>query len=93
MSIAGVLVADPQAGTALKVDDNQTGWPKLAGTTIRVMWAPGFRGRRLADGEVEVLRGDQVVVTTGRHVGLKTQFGASPDGSFPACNGLELTSK
>jgi hypothetical protein len=89
MTIAGVLVADPVSGTAIRVDPSQTAWGKIAGTTVPVMWSPGFKGRRRGF-EVEVLRGGEVVVTTGTHVVLETQFeGGIAGGAYSACGGRE----
>lgn len=91
MSIVGVLIADPQSGTALRVDPNAWGWPRVAGTTVPVKWPPGYTGRRLVNGEVEVLRAGKVVVTTGRRVALSTQFaGGLNAGAYTACDGREL---
>jgi hypothetical protein len=93
MRIVGVLLADPKNGTAIKVDADQTEWgPGISGSTLRVMWPPGFAARRRIDGEVEVLRAGNVVVTMGRHVALSIQFQAAVDASrvFPACDGQEL---
>jgi hypothetical protein len=95
MSIVGELVADSKAGTAIRVDPSMAlEWgPEVAGSTLPVMWPPGFTGRRLPLGEVEVLTaaGD-VVITTGRRVTLHTQFSGGIDaggdnaGTYTACD-------
>lgn len=91
MGIAGVLIADSPAGTAIKVDPSQTQWGELAGTTIPVRWPTGYTGRRLVSGEVEVLRAETVVVTTGRRVALSTQWNASSAAdAYPTCGGSEV---
>jgi hypothetical protein len=92
MSIVGVLIADPQSGTAIRVDPSQTQWgPAIPGMTLPVMWPPGYTGRRLVNGEVEVLRAGEVVLTTGRRVALSTQFAGGLDaGAYTACGGREL---
>ena len=91
MWLSGVLVADPEAGTAIRVGPDNTDWPSIAGTTVPVMWSPGFTGRRLPSGEVEVLHDGNVVVTTGRQVTLSTQFnGYASATAYTACGGNEL---
>ena len=91
MSIVGELVADAEAGTAIRVDPKETNWPAIAGTTVPVMWPPGFKGRRLLSGEVEVLNSSGVVVTTGRRVSLDTQFsGGLSAGAYTACGATAL---
>jgi hypothetical protein len=96
MVIAGVLIADPQAGTAIRVDpDMAVEWgPEVAGRTLPVMWSPGFTGRRLLSGEVEVVHPEGVVIlTTGRHVVLQTQFSGGidrHDGVYMSCGGREF---
>jgi hypothetical protein len=96
MGIVGVLIADPQAGTAIRVDpDMAVEWgPEIAGSTLPVMWPPGFTGRRLPSGEVEVLHAEgAVIISTGRHVPLQTQFMGGIDrraGVYMACGGREF---
>jgi len=86
MRISGDLVADRIAGTAIQVDP-VAGWGSLDGTRVPVRWPDGYTGWRLSTGEVEVRgRTGNVVVTTGRHVELFTQWDAnSTDGGFPTC--------
>lgn len=96
MTIDGVLVADSEAGTAIRVDPDMAGdWgPEIAGSTLPVMWPPGFTGRRLPFGEVEILTPEgETAITTGRHVRLGTQFMGGIDrraGAYMACGGQEL---
>jgi hypothetical protein len=87
MGIVGELIADPRAGTAIRVVPNDRDWPTLAGSTVPVMWPPGFTGRRLPSGEVEVIHPDGVVIaTTGRRVALATQFmGGGSSERYMAC--------
>jgi hypothetical protein len=90
MSILGVLIADPRTGTALRVDPAMAvEWGhEIAGSTLPVMWAPGFTGRRLPSGEVEVLSAGEVIVATGGRVTLHTQFlGGINAGAYTACGG------
>jgi hypothetical protein len=94
MSIVGLLTADPQAGTAIRVDpDTVDVGPELS--TLRVMWSPGTTGRQLPFGEVEVLNAEGVVmITTGQHVVLDTQFMGGIDrraGVYMACGGREFS--
>lgn len=94
MTIVGVLVAESEAGTAIRVDpDMAVEWgPEVAGSTLPVMWPPGTTGRRLSSGEVEVVhREGGVLLTTGRHVVLLTQFiGGGHNGVYTACGGREF---
>ena len=78
MAIVGVLVADPQSGTAIKVDSSQTQWGGLAGTTIPVRWPTGYTGRRLLTGEVEVLRAGEAVVTRAARSSSTSRRAATP---------------
>lgn len=97
-SIQGVLIADPQSGTAIEVDPTESQWgPGIAGSTLPVMWPMGYTGRRVPGGEVEVLRAGEVVVTTGTHVVLSLQYiatmgntSSSGDVEFQACGGSEV---
>ena len=75
--ITGVLLPDPTSGTSIN------GKP--------IMWPVGFTGRRLPDGEVEVVDPDgRVLATTGRtyhlSIGVVSGKAASADvgGAFPA---------
>jgi hypothetical protein len=95
VDIQGVLVSDPESGTAIHVDRSASGWaPVMLGSTMPVRWPTGYTGRRLPSGEVEVLNGaGEHVATTGRHVLLLLEstppFGSAIDGAFPACGGRE----
>ncbi len=81
----GLLVVDPNGGTAMNVD----GGDRPAGSTISVLWWPTFTGRRVGS-EVAVLGPDgKVVATTGRRYRIEGSF--EPIG-FVAC-GDEVTAK
>ena len=43
--IVGELIADPRAGTAIRVHPSDRDWPTIAGSTVPVMWPPGFTGQ------------------------------------------------
>jgi hypothetical protein len=95
VDIQGVLVPDPEYGTAIKVDPNAWGWaPSMLGSTLPVVWPTGYTARRHPGGEVEVLdAAGEHVATTGRHVLLwlhsTATFGSAVVGAFPACGGKE----
>lgn len=91
MSIVGVLIPDPRAGTAIKVESPPDPWPAGVGNILPVRWPTGYTARRVSF-DVEVLNtaGD-VVAKTGAHVELGAQWdGSLNDGVFPACGGSEL---
>ena len=94
MALIGDLIADPEAGTAIRVDPDFVDWEDEV-STLRVMWSPGITGRRLPFGEVEVLNAEGVVmITTGQHVVLDTQFMGGIDrraGVYMACGGREFS--
>ena len=73
--IEGVLVADPRSATAIAVDPDTYEWPAIAGTTMSLMWPPGYSARRRSSGvEVEVLNAaGERVATTGTRVRLGLQ--------------------
>ena len=75
LSIEGVLVADRRSATAIAVDPDTYEWPAIAGTTMSLMWPPGYSGRRRSSGgEVEVLNAaGEHVATTGTRVRLGLQ--------------------
>ena len=93
-TVEGVLIADPQSGTAVNVERSESEWGVMpaVGSIVRVIWPTDYTGRRLFGGEVEVLdASDQVVATTGRKVvlGQQASFGET-DGAFAACGGSEV---
>ena len=64
-AVEGLLVADPEHGTAIKQELlNES---RSNGRVLTVMWPSGFTGLRLVGGEVAVLDlAGHVVATTGR---------------------------
>jgi hypothetical protein len=85
--VAGLLVFDPEYGTALKVEEGD--YLATKGSTMPVLWWPTFTGRRLGD-EVTVLGPDgNVVAMTGRRYRIQGSF---EEVGFIAC-GDEVTPK
>jgi hypothetical protein len=77
----GLLVIDPERGTAIKVDGGDFLDTNM-GTTMPVLWWPTFTARRLGD-VVSVIDPDgNVVATTGRRYRIAGSF--EPVG-FVAC--------
>ena len=89
--IEGLLISDPEHGTAIKVEGYQSGYSYDStpsdGSTTPVMWPEGYIGRQLSGGEVEVLdEAGKVVARTGGRYALEGGHSAGTGtAAFPAC--------
>jgi hypothetical protein len=94
----GVLLADREFGTVIRVENFDMTYPVGApavGDIVPVMWPSGFTGHHLSSGEVEVrdLDGTVVAVTGGRASlgtpGPRNVLGGlsypADHGAFPTC--------